>query len=115
MSRLKLRDQQRVSRIRRVRSGIQGTDKKPRLAVKISNAAISAQLIDDVTGKTIASVRTVVNKTSKTEVAVKAGEAIAELAKKHKIEQAVLDRREKQFTGRIKALVEAANNKGLKV
>jgi len=45
----------RLSRHRRVRSKIEGTAKRPRLAVFRSNTHISAQLIDDATGKTLAS------------------------------------------------------------
>ncbi len=116
MSRLSVKNNQAQARVRRVRARVSGDAKRPRLVVNISNNAVSAQLIDDVKGVTIGAVSPVNDpKKTMTEKAVVVGEKIAEVAKKNKIEQAILDRRSKKFHGRLKALTEAANEKGLKV
>lgn len=115
MSRLDLKKSQAIARKRRVRSKVSGTADRPRLAVKISNKSVSAQLIDDKNGVTVASSNQSDSKITKTELAKKVGEDIAVAAAKKKITAAILDRREKKFHGRLKTLTEAANKKGLKV
>ena len=75
----------------RVRSRVSGTAERPRLTVTISNIHVSAQLIDDVAGKTLVSATTVGSKLkgSKTELAAKIGEEIAKKTKKAKINAVV--------------------------
>lgn len=115
MGRIAQKNNQAEARVRKVRSKISGTATRPRLAVKISNKRISAQLIDDEKGQTLLSVSKQDSTKTMTEVAVQLGEMIAEAASKDKISEAVLDRRDKRYHGRIKALTDAANKKGLKI
>ncbi len=116
MSRLDLKRQQSEARARRVRAKISGTAEVPRMVVNISNKAVSAQLIDDQKGVTLAAVPPLSDsKKTMTEKSAIVGGSIAEEAKKLKIKQVVLDRRGNKFHGRLRALTEAANEKGLKV
>jgi large subunit ribosomal protein L18 len=102
------------NKLRKVNAG------RVRLSVHRSNKNISAQLIDDVQGKTIASASSlekdlgVVGKNN-IEAATKVGQAIAERAKKAGIEEAYFDRGGFLFHGRVKALAEAAREGGLKI
>ena len=99
----------------RVRAKIGGTASRPRLSVTVSNMHVSAQLIDDVASRTLASATTVGKKLSGTmsQKASVVGAEIAKKAKKAKISKVVFDRNGRQFAGRLKALAEAAHNEGL--
>lgn len=100
----------------RVRSRVTGTTERPRLTVTISNTHVSAQLIDDTTGKTIASATTVGAKTATgtmTERAAHVGADIAKKAKKAKIGAVVFDRNGRRYAGRLSALADAARKEGL--
>lgn len=99
----------------RIRAKVSGTAACPRLAVSSSNKHIIAQLIDDEAGKTLAYVSDENLKATgtKSEKATKVGEAIAEAAKKAKVTAVVFDRGGKLYHGRVKALAEAAREKGL--
>lgn len=100
----------------RIRSVVSGTAKRPRLSVYISNMHISAQLIDDVAGKTLAASTTVGNKSAKgtmTEKAAVIGTDIATKAKAVKVKTVVFDRGGKQYHGRVAALADAARKAGL--
>lgn len=106
----------RAQRKNRIRAKINGTANRPRLTIHVSLLNISAQLIDDQEHKTILSVSTVGNKNAKgtlTEKAAWVGSEIATVAKKAKISSVVFDRNGKQYHGRIKALADAAREKGL--
>ena len=105
----------RVLRKNRVRSRIGGTADRPRLTVFISNTHVSAQLIDDVEGKTIVSATTVGQKLTGTmsEKAAKIGTEIASKAKKAKINAVVFDRNGRRYAGRLAALADAARKGGL--
>ena len=105
----------RTQRKARIRSVVTGTSERPRLTVTISNLHISAQLVDDVTGKTLASATTIGAKTTgtMTERAATVGTDIATKAKAAKVKQVVFDRNGKLYHGRIKALADAARNAGL--
>jgi large subunit ribosomal protein L18 len=107
----------RIRRIKRVRAKISGTEARPRLAVYRSNRQISAQLIDDTKGVTLASASstTIKDKLKPIEKATKVGEEIAEKASIAKIQEAVFDRRDKKYHGQVKALAEAARAKGLRI
>lgn len=101
----------------RVRSVVTGTSARPRLSVHISNRHITAQIIDDTKHKTLAHVSTVHAKpTGKTmtDHAVWVGEEIAAKAKSAKVSTVVFDRGAKLYHGRVKALADAAREKGLK-
>ena len=98
----------------RVRAKIGGTAERPRLSVYVSNKNVTAQLIDDINGKTLAYADSKKMQGSLTDKAVKVGEAIAEAAKKVKIDTVVFDRGGRQYAGRLHALANAAREKGLK-
>jgi len=99
----------------RVRATVSGTAERPRLTVTISNIHVSAQLIDDVAGKTLAAATTVGSKAkgTLTEKAATVGKDIADKAKKAKITKVVFDRNGRKYAGRLKALAEAARKEGL--
>ena len=110
------RNEMRVMRHSRVRSKISGTPETPRLCVFRSNKNISCQIIDDENGVTLASASSLSLKLKNggnIEAATKVGEAMAERAKKAKITKVVFDRGGYLYHGRVKALAEAARNKGL--
>lgn len=106
----------REKRKKRVRAKISGTVEVPRLVVRSSLRYIHAQLVDDISGKTIgeSSDLKLKGKLTKTQRAEKVGEAVADIAVKNKIEKVVFDRGAKLYHGRTKALAEAARKKGLK-
>jgi large subunit ribosomal protein L18 len=124
----------------RVRSVVSGSASRPRLAVFRANQNIYAQLIDDVSGKTLAQASTLKSKAagkgdakaagkadskadskaakssaggSKTDSAAAVGKAIAEKAIELKIKAVVFDRGGFKYHGRVKALAEAARSAGL--
>lgn len=99
----------------RVRSKVTGTTERPRLTVTISNKHVSAQIIDDVTQRTLAASTTVGAKlaTTTTEQAAFVGGDIAKKAKKAKINAVVFDRNGRQYAGRLSALADAARKEGL--
>ena len=115
MNRLTLKLQQIQRRKRRVRSQVSGTPSRPRLSVYISNHHVSAQLIDDTTGHTLASITTVGAKVTGTitEKATWAGSEIAKRAKTAKVKSIVLDRNGRRYHGRVHAFAEAARKEGL--
>jgi len=99
----------------RVRAKVGGSAQRPRLTVFISNTHISAQLIDDENGKTLAAATSVGQKLTgtMTEKAAKVGEEIAKKASAKKIKAVVFDRNGRRYAGRLKALADAAREKGL--
>lgn len=99
----------RLRRKARIRAKISGTASRPRLAVFRSNTSISAQLIDDVTGKTLASSSDLKLKKawSKIEMATKVGEDIAKKISDLKVKEIVFDRGWFAYHGRVKALAES--------
>jgi large subunit ribosomal protein L18 len=99
----------------RVRSKITGTAERPRLSVTISNKHLSAQLIDDIKGHTLAASTTVGAKQTGTmqELAAWVGTDIAKKAKKAKIATVVFDRNGRRYAGRLNALADAARKEGL--
>lgn len=104
-----------VRRANRVRATVSGTPQRPRLAVHISNLHVTAQIIDDEKSKTLVYTTTVGQKVSgtMTEKAVWVGENLAKKAKTAKVTKVVLDRHDKKYHGRIKALADAARAGGL--
>ncbi len=107
----------RQRRHRRVRCKIVGTAERPRLAVFRSNAGISAQLIDDQAGRTLAAAGWQQLKKSfkgtKTDQAKEVGKLLAANAKKAGVETCVFDRGGYLYHGRVKALAEGAREGGL--
>lgn len=108
----------RVKRHRRVRSSIAGTAARPRLSVYRSATNIYAQVIDDESGKTLASSSTIakgvdVKGKTKSEAAAVVGADVAKKALAAGISVVVFDRGGYLYTGRVKALAEAAREAGL--
>ncbi len=104
-------------RRKRVRKKITGTVERPRLSVRRSLKHIYAQVIDDVSGDTLAAASSVSLKIpgGNIEAAKQVGKSLAENAKKNKIESAVFDRNGRLYHGRVKALAEAAREAGLRL
>ena len=107
----------RLRRHRRVRGKLQGTAERPRLVVFRSNRGVEAQLVDDLTGRTVASASWLKLKKSfkgdKTAQAEAVGKALAEAAKKAGVERCVFDRGGYLYHGRVKALADGAREGGL--
>jgi len=110
---------QRQMRIRRTRAKITGTPERPRLTVRRSLKHISAQIIDDSKGVTLASASDTslseveLKEKTRTEVAFLVGKKIAEAGKGKGLESVVFDRRDRRYHGRIKALADGAREGGL--
>lgn len=102
-------------RAQRTRANIHGTAERPRLSVHISNQHITAQIIDDDKGATLAYATTVGSKLtgSKTTKAAAIGKEIATKAKKAHVKAVVFDRGAKLYAGRMAALADAARKEGL--
>ncbi len=102
----------------RIRKTISGTAERPRLCVFRSNKEIYAQLVDDLSGKTLLAASSrdkgVAGDGSKTEVAKLVGKALAEKATKSGVEAVVFDRGGYLYHGRVKQLAEGAREGGLK-
>ena len=107
----------RIRRHKRVRLSITGTTERPRVAVSRSNKHISAQIIDDTTGRTLASATSVEKAVgasgSNIEGATKVGELLATRAKAAGISTVVFDRGGFDYHGRVAALAEALRAQGL--
>jgi large subunit ribosomal protein L18 len=109
--------QRRARRHKRVRKELVGSAERPRLVVHRSNRGIDAQLVDDLSGKTLAAASWLAvrkAKGTKTDQAAEVGKLLADNAKKAGIEQVVFDRGGYLYHGRVKALAEAAREGGLK-
>jgi large subunit ribosomal protein L18 len=110
------REQRRLRRRRRVRAKVHGTADRPRLSVFRSNRGVFAQLIDDDSARTVASVSWTepeLRKLKAAEQARRAGGLLAERAKQSGVETCVFDRGGYQYHGRVKALAEGAREGGL--
>ena len=105
----------KVYRAKRTRAKIHGTAERPRLSVHFSNQHITAQIIDDDKGITLAYATTVGTKMtgSKVEKATEIGTEIAKKAKSVKVSKVVFDRGSKIYAGRMSALADAARKEGL--
>ena len=99
----------------RIRNRIEGTPDRPRLCVFRSLKHIYAQIIDDSTGRTVASASSLALHVSggNIEAAKAVGKALAEQAKEQSIGKVRFDRNGRLFHGRVKALAEAAREAGL--
>ncbi|MEK7672510.1 MAG: 50S ribosomal protein L18 [Patescibacteria group bacterium] len=106
----------RERRKARIRSKIKGTGERPRLVVFRSLTHISAQIINDETGKVLASASDLKIKTkaTKTDKSKEVGTALAKVATEKKVEKVVFDRNGYKYHGRIKALADGAREGGLK-
>ena len=108
----------RVQRHKRVRAKISGTAARPRLCVYRSNANISAQVIDDVAGVTLASATSTekdfTNYGGNKDAAFEVGKKVAERALAKGISEVVFDRGGYVYHGRVQALADGAREGGLK-
>jgi large subunit ribosomal protein L18 len=107
----------RLRRHRRVRGRVQGTAERPRLVVSRSNRGIAAQLVDDLSGRTLAAASHLALKSfkgSKSEQASQVGKLLAQSAKDAGVEGCVFDRAGYLYHGRVKALADGAREGGLK-
>ncbi len=108
----------RLKRRRRVRAKISGTGARPRISVFRSNKGLSAQLIDDVSGNTLAAVNWFESELSslgKSERTKRAGEMLAERAKAAGVSEAVFDRGGYRYHGHVRAFAEAIREAGITV
>ncbi|HVM59074.1 MAG TPA: 50S ribosomal protein L18 [Candidatus Paceibacterota bacterium] len=103
----------RTRRRIRIRAKVAGTAARPRLAVFKSNRFLSAQLIDDAAGKTLAAAHGREFKGSQGAQAKAIGEALAKKASALGVSSVVFDRGGYPYAGQIKALAEAAREAGL--
>jgi large subunit ribosomal protein L18 len=108
----------RARRHRRTRDKVSGTADRPRLVVFRSNRGIDAQLVDDLSGRTLAAASWLSLKKSfkgdKSEQAAEVGKLLAAAAKQAGIESVVFDRAGYLYHGRVKALADGAREGGLK-
>jgi large subunit ribosomal protein L18 len=112
----KLKHRRQERRAHRVRSKIAGTAKRPRLSVFRSSKHIYAQLIDDVSGVTLAAAGSTGKSAGyggNVKAAAAVGKKLAEAAKAKGIKQAAFDRGHYRYHGRVKALADAAREGGL--
>jgi large subunit ribosomal protein L18 len=108
----------RLRRHRRVRKKVRGTADRPRLAVFRSNNHITAQVIDDITGRTLAAASTTeadlrAGATGNTAAAKKIGALVADRAKAAGVSKVVFDRGGFMYHGRVAAVADAARENGL--
>lgn len=110
----------RDRRHRRVRKKVSGSAERPRLSVYRANANIYAQLIDDVSGRTLAAASSLDARVKAAELTEGSAEAaklvgtiVAERARAAGIERVVFDRGGNLYHGRVKALAEGAREAGL--
>ncbi len=116
-------DESRLKRKQRIRRKLSGTAEQPRLTVYKSLKHIYAQVVDDVSGKTLIFASDLdpalkdelkAKKHKKTEVALKVGGLVAKKCGEAKISQVVFDRNGFPYHGRISAVAEGARKAGLK-
>jgi large subunit ribosomal protein L18 len=114
---VRTKPQRRLRRRRRVRALIRGSAERPRLSVYRSNRGVSAQLVDDAAGTTLAAVNwteTELRKLDRMEQAKRAGELLAKRASEAGVETCVFDRAGYRYHGHVKALADGAREGGLK-
>jgi len=108
----------RLRRRRRVRAKVRGTAERPRISVFRSNHGISAQLIDDERGHTVAAAAWIeagVRELGRMEQAARIGRLLAERAQAAGVQRAVFDRGGYRYHGRVRKLAEGAREGGLAI
>ena len=118
MKQTKLKNKRRARRRKRVSKKVRGTSVQPRLTVFRSNKNIYAQIIDDMTGKTLASASSRdsdlnVSKGGNRSAAEAVGSAIAEKAVAKGVKKVAFDRNGYLYHGRVQGLADAARKSGL--
>jgi len=112
------KENRRLKRRRRVRAKVSGTAERPRISVFRSNRGVSAQMVDDINGRTLAAVAwfepdlKLLDKAAATK---RGGELLAERAKAAGVTQAVFDRGGYQYHGHVQAFAEAIREAGITV
>ena len=121
MDKTKAKHASLARRQRRVRAKITGTAVRPRLRVMRTNSNISAQVIDDIAGKTLAAASTTEAELSKAlkngsniEAATLIGETVGKRAVEAGVAEVIFDRGGRIYHGRVKALADGARSAGLK-
>lgn len=121
MDKLKAKQAALARRHRRVRGKVSGTTERPRLCVTRTNQHIYAQVIDDVSGRTVAAassiddeLRGVVKSGSTADAAKAIGEAVGRRAVEAGVTEVVFDRGGRLYHGRVQALADGARSAGLK-
>jgi large subunit ribosomal protein L18 len=113
------KDDSRLNRKARIRKKVSGTTERPRMTVYKSLKHITAQVIDDSTGKTVAYASSMSKELKgkdegdKKADAKRVGQLIAEKCKSAKVTAVVFDRNGFPYHGRIAALADAAREAGL--
>ena len=106
---------QRQKRHLRLRQRVIGTAARPRMSICVTNRNMYVQFIDDDAQKTLAQANTLKDEKANLEVAKNLGAKAAEAAKAAGISLVVVDRGGNKFTGRVKTIVDAAVEAGLKI
>ena len=112
------KENRRLKRRRRVRAKVSGTASRPRISVFRSNRGLSAQLIDDVSGRTLAAVNWFepeLRALAKGERTARAGQLLAERAKAAGVAEAVFDRGGYRYHGHVQAFADAIREAGVTV
>jgi len=112
------KERRRLKRRRRVRAKISGTARRPRISVFRSNRGISAQVIDDVSGRTLAAVgwfEPELRSLPKAQCAARAGALLAERAKAVGVSEVLFDRGGYRYHGHVRAFAEALREADLRV
>ena len=112
------KEKRRLKRRRRVRAKVSGTAQRPRISVFRSNRGLSAQLIDDVSARTLAAVNWYepeLRSLAKGERTARAGALLAERAKAAGITEAVFDRGGYRYHGHVQAFADAIREGGITV
>lgn len=111
----------RVKKHRRIRNNIIGTSERPRLVVFRSDKHMYAQVIDDLSGHTLAAASTVekdiksnLEKTNNVAAAVLVGETVGKRAVEKGVTEVIFDRGGYIYQGKVKALADSAREAGLK-
>ena len=120
MGSLDLKKQMRLKRKKRVRKKLKGTQERPRLSVFRSAEHIYAQIIDDISGRTLVAASSLERETrektdfeNKTAIARYVGKLIGERAVENGLKKIVFDRNGFLYHGRVKAVSEGARESGL--
>jgi large subunit ribosomal protein L18 len=112
------KETRRLKRRRRVRAKVSGTATRPRISVFRSNRGLSAQLVDDASGRTLAAVHWYepeLRKLARADRTKRSGEMLADRAKTAGVSEAVFDRGGYRYHGHVQAFAEAIREAGITV
>lgn len=120
MYKVTLRNTRREKRKLKIRGSLSGTALRPRLSIFRSNKYVYGQIIDDVAGKTIASitltdVKKAHDSTAKVVASEKLGEELAKKALAKKVTSVVFDRNGYKYHGRVKSFADGLRKGGLEL